>query len=98
MKKLRRLFTSGYIFTILFLLVEILIVIFFEIGADTYIFAPIIQQNPSAAKILTTINQVFVIARVVAFVLAVIIFFRVINKYEDPEFKVPWLVFLFVFP
>ena len=98
MKKLRRLLTSGYLFTILFLLVEVLIVIFFELGADTYIFAPIIQQNPSAAKILTTINQVFVIARVVAFVLAVIIFFRVINKYEDPEFKVPWLVFLFVFP
>ena len=98
MKKLRRFFTSGFIFTLILLIVEILIVVFFELGLDTFIFEPIIRQNPDAAKILAVINQVFVIVRFTAFGVAVIIFFRVINKYEDPEFKIPWLVFLFVFP
>lgn len=98
MKRLRRLFNSGFIFTITFLLVEVLIVIFFEIGADTYIFEPIIRDRPDSARILIIVNQVFLALRITAFTLAVIIFFRIINKYEDPEFKIPWLVFLFVFP
>ena len=98
MKKLRRLLTSGFLFTALFLLVEILIVVFFELGLDTIIFAEIINRNPGSYEILLIINKIFTWIRIVAFVVAVIIFFRIINKYEDPEFKIPWLVFLFVFP
>lgn len=98
MKKFKRLFTSGFIFTTTFLLVEVLIVIFFELGIDTYIFAGILKNNPNSARILLVINQVFLAIRILAYVLSVIIFFRIINKYEDPEFKIPWLVFIFVFP
>ena len=48
MKKLRRLFTSGFLFTITFLLVEILVVVFFELGLDTIIFGQIIARRPEA--------------------------------------------------
>ena len=98
MKKLRRLFTSGFLFTITFLLIEILIVVFFELGLDTYIFAEIIARRPEALNVLVIINRIFSWTRFAALVIAVIIFFRVINTFEDPEFKIPWLVFLFVFP
>ena len=98
MKKLKRLFTSGFIFSITFLLIEILIVIFFELGLDTYIFANISAKWPNSYRVLVIINQIFLVIRIISFVLAVLIFFSVINKYEDPEFKIPWLVFLFVFP
>jgi len=98
MKRLKRLFYSGFIFTILFLLIEILIVVFFELGIDTYIFSSLMSKSPKYAQALVIVNQIFTAIRIISFVAAVIIFFRVINKYEDPEFKIPWLVFLFVFP
>lgn len=98
MKKLRRAFTSGSIFSIFVLVVELLIVVFFELGADTIIIASISGQNPGVIRVIQILELVFLIVRVLSIIAALIIFFRIVNKFEDPEFKVPWLIFLFIFP
>ena len=36
--------------------------------------------------------------RLIAFIIALIIFFKIINRHEDPEFKIPWIVGMLLLP
>ena len=47
---------------------------------------------------MTYVSLAIILIRFIFVVISIILFFRIINKWEDPEFKIPWLVFLFVFP
>lgn len=42
--------------------------------------------------------QYFVIFQLLSMVIALVVFFTIITKKESPEFKLPWLVFILVFP
>ncbi len=44
------------------------------------------------------LNEYFVVFQILSGTLAVLVFFYVVTKKEPPEFKLPWLILLFVFP
>ena len=91
MRKFLRNLASGYAFILLLLVIEagaLLVVQFF--GDDIALALGIAE------------NEWFVLAylavRLIAFIVSVIIFFRIVNKPEDPEFKIPWIVGMLLLP
>lgn len=50
--------------------------------------------------IVTTIYylELFPIFQLISLIIALIVFFNIVNKKECPEFKIPWLVLLFILP
>ena len=90
MKKFFRNLFSGYFFILLALLIEILVIIFLQLFLDN-IFEAIGADN--AWLIL-----VYLLIKLNTFIVAFIIFFKIINKWEDPEFKIPWIVGMLVLP
>lgn len=104
MKKLLRFLSGGTLLIGLFILIEVGVVVVIDIGVDTYIINGILNACgiPADSMIALYTNLYYLIAvtllRIFFTILAIILFFRIINKWEDPEFKIPWLVFLFALP
>ena len=102
MKKLWRFLSGGTLLIFLFLLIEVGVVLIIDIGVDTYIINAIFVAAGTDPFIQLQVSLyytlVILILRVFFYFLAIVLFFRIINKWEDPEFKIPWLVFLFTFP
>ena len=96
MKKILRNIFSGYFLVLFVLLLELLIVIGFQFFLDYILEAFGITDGDEVWKLV--IALVYVTARIVIFVIALIVFFRIINKYEDPEFKIPWIVAMLLLP
>lgn len=102
MKKLLRFFASGNILIYLFLLLEVAVVLILDLNLEEYIVSALVVagklsfEDSLTVMMWVTIGILFV--RIIFVFLALVLFFRIINKWEDPEFKIPWLVFLFVFP
>ena len=99
MKKFFRIIFSGYFFVFLALILELGIVLFFEFFVDDFVSwilqALNIEQNVSTAFI-TLLGYIGI--RLIAFIVSVIIFFKIVNKPEDPEFKIPWIVGMLLLP
>ncbi len=98
MKKLLRLFTSGLFLILLFLLVEVLVLIVIDTNLDTVVSGIIVQKIPAASRPIIIVESVLLFVRVVSTIAAIVVFFRIINRFEDPEFKIPWLIFLLALP
>ena len=102
MKKFLRFIVSGQILIYLFLLLEVLVVLAIDLSVDDQILSLLVSNGVITSEqsiiIAIYVSVAFVILRFIFTVLAIILFFRIINKWEDPEFKIPWLVFLFVLP
>ena len=101
MKKFFRNLLSGQLLIILMLLVEVGILIVTQFYLDD-IIAWIIQQFnfESQSQLIGAISVMlgYVNFKVVAFVVGVLIFFKIINREEDPEFKIPWIVGMLLLP
>ena len=102
MKKFLRFIYSGQILIFLFLFLEVAVVLILDLNLDDFIITALVNAGVITGELGATITLItFIIvlaARIIFSILAIVLFFKIINKYEDPEFKVPWLVFLFVFP
>ena len=98
MKKLRRIFSSGLFIILLFLLVEVLIFVVIDTNLDTPILVLIGYNAPGSALALFYVEVFIFLIRIIATLAAIIVFFRIVNRFEDPEFKIPWLIFLFALP
>lgn len=102
MKKLFRFLTGGTLLIGLFILIEIGIVLIIDIGIDAYIIDAICTAlgTPLETQIEVNVYYALVVTlvRIFFYILAIVLFFRIVNKWEDPEFKIPWLVFLFALP
>ena len=98
MKKFIRFLTSGTLLIFLFLLIEVLVVLFFDFELDTVVLLLFAIRNPEIINALQIVEYVVTGIRILFVIIAIFLFFRIINKWEDPEFKIPWLVFLFIFP
>ncbi len=87
---------------VLFILIEVGVVVILDIGVDIYIINAIFAAagTPLAIQLDVTVYYTLCVTllRVFFTVLAIVLFFKIINKWEDPEFKIPWLVFLFALP
>ena len=91
MKKFFRNLTSGYSLVLFLLLIEVLFVLFVQLFSD---------EIAGWLHIENEIWYVFLYLgiRLAVFIIALIIFFRIVNKPEDPEFKIPWIVGMLLLP
>ena len=99
MKKFFRNLFSGYFFIIIFLLIELALIIFFEFFFETALeltFSALSADGNDTAQWIAT--GVYMGIRLIAFIIALIIFFKIINRHEDPEFKIPWIVGMLLLP
>ena len=95
MKKLRRTIVSGFFLFILLFIVWLLFLIFIQVFMDDIIIALWPETHESAKQIVT---YIWLGIRFVGFIFAVLMFYKVLNRQEDPEFKIPWIVGLFLVP
>ena len=97
MKKFFRNLFSGYFLVLLILLIEIAAIVFIEFFLEGVIEA--ISTDPNInERVKDIIELVWIVIRMVVFVISVLIFFRIVNKHEDPEFKIPWIVGMLLLP
>ena len=95
MKKFLRNLFSGYFIVLIILLLELAIFIFIQFFLeDTVAF--ILGKAEEDVKL--TVILVYLLLRIVVFFVAFFIFFRIVNKPEDPEFKIPWIVGMLLLP
>ena len=102
MKKLLRFVSGGTLLIALFIIIEVGVVLIIDVGVDTYILAAISKAAGlnyyTQLEVTVYYPLTVMLVRFIFYILAIILFFRIINKWEDPEFKIPWLVFLFALP
>ncbi len=97
MKKFLRNLFSGYFLVLLLLLIELGLIVVIQFYLDD-IISLIIGSAADDAKVATIVLFVYMGLRIIAFIIALLIFFRIVNKPEDPEFKIPWIVGMLLFP
>ena len=94
-RKFRRNLFSGFFLFVFVMLVELVVVIGVQFWLEEILnlIIPSTDLNIELIKIF-----VFVGIRFIEFIAAVVVFFKVLNKQEDPEFKIAWLVGIFILP
>ena len=93
MKKFFRNLFSGYFLIILLLLIELGAFIFFQFFFEAAVELLLNETSLfDDANLKLGINLGYLLMRGIAFFIALIIFFKIINRHEDPEFKIPWIV------
>ena len=97
MKKFIRNLLSGYLLVLLLLLIELGIIVAFQFFMDD-IVVWIVDMTHAGADVIWIIALAYLGIRLFIFIIAFIIFFRIINKSEDPEFKIPWIVGMLLLP
>ena len=98
MKKFIRNLLSGYFLVLLILLLELAVFIVFQFYLDEIIQAILGSEAVSNDDLRVIISLVYLAARLLIFIVAIIIFFKIVNKPEDPEFKIPWIVGMLLLP
>ena len=95
MKKILRGIFSGYFLILLLLLIEIGVFIVVQFFLDDILVLIMGEFN---FDVYFTVAIIYLVLKVIVFIVAFIIFFRIINKQEDPEFKIPWIVGMLLMP
>ena len=94
MKKFIRNLFSGFFIFILLLLAQVGLFVFIQFGLDDILLeVGITSENDAAIRLLIYFGIHFV-----EFIISFIIFFKIISKIEDPEFKIPWIVGMLLMP
>ena len=97
MKKFLRNLFSGYFLVLLLLLIELGLIVVIQFYLDD-IISLIIGSAANDAKVVTIVLFIYMGLRIIVFIIALMIFFRIVNKPEDPEFKIPWIVGMLLLP
>ena len=95
MKKFFRNLFSGYFIVLIVLLLELAVFIFIQFFLDDFL---IVVLGTANEDVQVLISLIYLLLRAIIFVVAVLIFFRIVNKPEDPEFKIPWIVGMLLLP
>lgn len=88
MKKFFRKLFSPTAFIIVILILELSLILLF------FFFLDILGDMEK--DLWATL--VYILARTIIWIVQIFVFFRIINKYENPEFKVTWIAFMALFP
>ncbi len=103
MKKFWRFLISGELLIVLALVIEVALIIFLDYFADVVIdlmveygLNQIAGMEPEISQLIAIIT--YIVFRLVVFIIEVVIFFKIVNRQEDPEFKIPWIVGMLLFP
>ena len=99
MKKFWRTITSPKLLFALLIIAEILILVGGYVFLEGYL-AVVLESEVENAKTLADSIKIIVIlvVRLALSIVALIVFYRIINREENPEYKIPWITFLFLFP
>ena len=84
MKKLRRNLTSGLYLFIFLMIIEILLIVFVQF------FLEIVFETLSIANYW--ISVFWGVLKIVELIFVVVLYHKILNKHEDPEFKIAWLI------
>ena len=101
MKKFIRNLFSGYFLILLILLIEVGFFIFVQFFFDDLVELIIQSMNLTAAEgVIASLSVAlgYGLMKLVAFIVGLLIFFKIVNREEDPEFKIPWIVGMLLFP
>ena len=93
MKKFRRNLFSGFFLFIFIIILEVAFIFLLQFFMDDVL--SLIMPEGQAKDIVVLIWSLVRIAETVA---TFILFFKVLNRQEDPEFKIAWLVGIFILP
>ena len=96
MKKFFRNLLSGYFLVILLLIIELAAIVVVQFFLETIVTMIVGQSKSDLVSLIVTL--VYLGLRVLTFIVAFIIFFKIIAKQEDPEFKIPWIVGMLLLP
>ncbi len=97
MKKVLRFFFSGTFFVFLMLILEVGVLVFVQFFLDDVLVnSGLINQEDIKTSLWTALF--YLLFKGISFVVGVIIFFKIVNKEEDPEFKIPWIVMMLLLP
>ena len=86
MKKFLRNLFSGYFLVLLLLLIELGAFIFVQFFLDDFI-ANLAENKIASEEVAVWVSLSYLFLRLIVFIVAVIIFFKIINKEEDPEYQ-----------
>ena len=96
---LRKIFGSK-VFCFILMFIEFAVVVvawaFIEFRFVDYAAGGTAPQDRQLVDYIVTI--VFYALRALLYVVDIIVFFRIINREENPEYKIPWLAFMFLLP
>ena len=101
MKKFFRLIFSGYALVFLVLIIEVGLIVFMQFYFDDFIGWILKSLNlDTDAGLITGLSVTlgYILIKGTAFIVGLIIFFKIINREEDPEFKIPWIVGMLLLP
>lgn len=96
MKKLRRNLFSGFFLFIFIILIEVMAIVFVQFFMDNVL--DLVWPDSYYLDVKQIIYLIWTLIRLVETVACVILFFKILNKQEDPEFKIAWLVGIFILP
>ena len=99
MKKFFRTITSPKLLFALLIILEIFLIVGGYIFLDSYL-AVVLESEVENAENLADFIKILVVLifRVALSIVALVVFFKIINREENPEYKIPWITFLFLFP
>ena len=97
MKKFIRNLFSGYLLIIFLLFIEVALLLIFQFKMDD-IVVTIFNLDKADVKVTLIVAAAYIIFRIIGYIMAFIIFFKILNKAENPEFKIPWLVGILLLP
>lgn len=93
MKKFFRNLFSGFFLILLLLLVEVLLIVFLQFFLDD-----VLSVLSVDGQVGDWITLVYFLIRLFVFIIGLVIFFKIVGKIENPEFKIPWIVGMMLLP
>ena len=90
MKKFRRNLTSGLYLFVFLMLIEVLLLILIQFFLDN-IFSQLGVSNIYLYAVWASI-------KLAEMVFVVVLYHKILNRPEDPEFKIAWLIFILILP
>ena len=90
MKKLRRNLTSGLFLFIFLMIIEVLLVVFVTFFLEAFLEALSVADF--------WVGIIWGIIKFVEAIVVLVLFHKILNRHEDPEFKIAWLVGLVALP
>ena len=96
---LRRIFGSKLIcFGLLFLEFAVILAFWTLVEYSSFDSASAGKVIGDRERIQYILSIVFYSLRTLLFIINIFVFFRIINRDENPEYKIPWLASMFIFP
>ena len=99
MKKFWRTIASPKLLFAILIILEIFLIVGGYIFLDSYL-AVVLESEVENAESLADFIKILVVLvfRLALSIVALVVFFKIINREENPEYKIPWITFLFLFP